>query len=173
MLHNIPTLHKFFISISILSLVGYAFFNSRFLLQGPEIVLANTTNNIIHTENKDFILQGNVKHSSYITVNSRPIMVDESGNFNEKLLLSNGVSIIDIYARDKFGKEVREKVAIVYTGDQSSSVALYDKIALRASKISSASTTIEEEETEPMVLTATATTTASSTVMTITPTSGI
>lgn len=176
MLHNTPTLHKIFLSIAVLSLVGYAFFNSRFLLQGPEIVLAdvNSDSNIIHTDTKDFSLKGKVKHSSYITVNNRPIMVDESGNFNEKLLLSNGVSIIDIYARDKFGKEAREKIDVVYAGATSSPVALYEKIALRAQETSSTTAAVSEEpESDENILQASTTVSASSTVMSVAPASGL
>lgn len=175
MSHHSPTLHKIFLSIAVLCLVGYAFFNSRFLLQGPEIVLANVgpDSNVIHTTTKDFSLQGKVTHSSFITVNNRPIMVDEAGNFNEKLLLSNGVSIIDIYARDKFGKETREKIDVVYASEEPSSVVAYEQIALRAQESSETASTTpvdmpKTEDAQPAVNIA-GTVSASSSIMTIMP----
>lgn len=116
------TPHKILITISVLFLIGYIAFNSRFLLRGPEIAIAGMEDaeNKIVTDNKDFSLSGVISHSSFISINNRPIFIDESGNFNEKLLLSNGLSIIDIYARDKFGKEVRKKIDVVYTGEDES-----------------------------------------------------
>lgn len=98
-----------------LLIVGYTIFNSRFLIQGPEIVLENVADSIV-TEDKTLSLSGKILHSSFISINGRPIFIDEQGNFNEQLLLSSGVSIIDIYAKDKFGKEVRRKIDVLYQG---------------------------------------------------------
>ncbi len=98
-----------------LLIVGYAIFNTRFLIRGPEIVLENVEDSIV-TEEKTLSLTGKILHSSFISINGRPIFIDENGNFNEKLLLSSGVSIIDIYAKDKFGKEVRRKIDVLYRG---------------------------------------------------------
>lgn len=87
-------------------------------MKGPEIVLEGIDDSIT-TQDKTLFLTGKILHSSFITINGRPIFVDESGNFNEKLLLSSGVSIIDIYAKDKFGKEVRRKIDVLYNGHPS------------------------------------------------------
>ena len=140
------------VSILALIIVGYAAFNSRFLIEGPEIVLAFDKDEIV-SQDKTLFLEGQVLHSSFISINGRPIFVDEQGNFNEKLLLSNGVSIIDIYAKDKFGKEVRKKIDVLYQGDNSPSVALQTLVST-----STASTTLSATSTEEF--------TASSTVMT-------
>ncbi|MEN9921223.1 MAG: hypothetical protein RLZZ517_201 [Candidatus Parcubacteria bacterium] len=157
---NTITPQKLILSIAILFLISYGLFNSRFILRGPEIAIAGLEEDkeVIETTSKDFSLQGIATHSSYITINNRPILVDEFGNFNEKLLLSNGVSIIDIYARDKFGKEVRKKIDVVYTGeDTSSSTEQIEQIALRTL---SASSTIEEMEESESTNTDTATSTS-------------
>lgn len=143
---NSQKIHKVFFSIIVLFLIGYATFNSRFLIKGPEVTvsgLEDSTKNTLYAKTKDFSLQGIASHSSFISINNRPILVDEQGNFNEKLLLSNGVSIIDIYARDKFGKEVRKKIDIVYASDSPSLVAEYNDIALRA-QIASTSKVLDE-----------------------------
>lgn len=99
-----------------LVIVGYTIFNSRFIVQGPEIHL-DQVGDVIKTSDRTLFLTGKILHSSFITINGRPIFIDESGNFNEKLLLSSGVSIIDIYAKDKFGKEVRRKIDVLYEGE--------------------------------------------------------
>jgi hypothetical protein len=147
MSQNTPTIHRIFFSTLVLLLVGYGLFNSRFLLKGPEIAIAGVDpdTNSISTSSKDFSLTGVALHSSFITVNNRPILVDELGNFNEKLLLSNGVSIIDIYARDKFGKEIRKKIDVVYTGESPSLAIEHNEIALRTKTASSSNEVAQEE----------------------------
>jgi zona occludens toxin (predicted ATPase) len=147
------TPHKVILSLLVLFIIGYGLFNSRFIIQGPEIIISglDASGKIIQTDSKDFSLQGNAIHSSYITVNNRPISIDETGNFNEKLLLSNGISIIDIYARDKFGKEVRKKIDVVYTGTDPVSTTTPEQIALRAIESSTSTNeqmNIKEESNE-------------------------
>ncbi len=158
------TPQKIITIFTVLFLIGYSVFNSRFLLKGPEIAIAGLEpdSETIKTESKDFSLQGKALHSSFITLNNRPILVDENGNFNEKLLLSNGISIIDVYARDKFGKEVRKKIDVVYTGqDTSNPTENIEQIALRALSASSTveQTIVEEVEESESEETETATST--------------
>lgn len=149
---NSQKIHRIFFSILVLFLLGYGVFNSRFLIKGPEVTISgleNSKENVVYAATKDFSLQGIASHSSFISINDRPILVDEKGNFNEKLLLSNGISIIDIYARDKFGKEVRKKIDVVYTNDSPSLATEHDNIALRAKM---ASTTNSKQDTEDEVI---------------------
>lgn len=119
MSQNSFSLKSAIVGTLVLIVLGYAAFNTRFIIQGPEIVLENGNEDSIVTKDKTLFLKGKILHSSFITINGRPIFVDESGNFNEKLLLSSGVSIIDIYAKDKFGKEVRKKIDVLYEGQVS------------------------------------------------------
>ena len=41
-------------------------------------------------------------------------MQDEKGNFEEKLLLSYGYNIMTIEGWDKFGRETKETIEMVY-----------------------------------------------------------
>jgi hypothetical protein len=131
-------------------LIGYVLFNSRFLLKGPEIAIAglDPKSEAIQSPTKDFSLQGIALHSSYISVNDRPILIDEKGHFDEKLLLSNTVNVVDIYARDKFGKEVRKKIDVVYTGNETDTIDI-DQIALAVQNSSSTSVQTTEESDTP------------------------
>jgi hypothetical protein len=156
MSHTTLTPQKIIMTLSVLFLLGYGVFNSRFLIAGPEITVSglDPSGKSIQTNSRDFSLQGTATHSSYITVNNRPISVDEWGNFNEKLLLSSGVSIIDLYAKDKFGKEIRKKIDVVYAGeDESLAVSALD--IATSSALSSSSTdavALHQEESEEMSL---------------------
>ena len=42
--------------------------------------------------------------------------LNESGNFKENFLLTNEINTVEIYAKDKFGKETRERLTLVYKG---------------------------------------------------------
>jgi hypothetical protein len=141
------TFKKSILAFIVLFVVGYGLFNSRFIIQGPEITLEQVeegTNSIISPE-KTLFLKGKVFHSSFITINGRPIFIDETGQFNEKLLLSSGVSIIDIYAKDKFGKEVRKKIDVLYQGE--TPLVDYGDIALAATVASTTDSNTETVET--------------------------
>ena len=151
------TLKKSLITLTVLFVVGYGVFNSRFIIQGPEISIEqiDKDSNTIVTQDKTLFLKGKVLHSSFISINGRPIFIDEAGQFNEKLLLSSGVSIIDIYAKDKFGKEVRKKIDVLYQGE--TPLVDYGDVALAATV---ASTT--DSDTEAVTITTQATTTSTS-----------
>lgn len=150
MSHDNSTLKNSLIAVAVLFVVGYGIFNSRFIIQGPEITLEalDEESNTIITEDKTLFLKGKVLHSSFISINGRPIFIDETGQFNEKLLLSSGVSIIDIYAKDKFGKEVRKKIDVLYQGNTPS--VDYGTVALAATAY--ASTTDSETSISTDVL---------------------
>jgi Glucodextranase, domain B len=151
MSHNTFTPKKLIMTLSILFLIAYAVFNSRFLITGPEVTILglDSSGKNIQTASRNFSLQGTATHSAYIAVNNRPISVDELGNFNEKLLLSNGVSIIDIYARDKFGKEVRKKIDVVYAGEDDSTALSALDIATSSNVSSSTPDVIVLRQDEP------------------------
>ena len=139
------TPHTILITLVIVLLIGYAVFNSRFLLKGPEIAIAGLEEDVqaIQSPTRDFSLQGTVLHSSFISLNNRPIFIDQAGHFNEKLLLSYRVSVVELYARDKFGKEIRKKISVVYTGEHTPTTTP-DQIALRV--LSASSTDISQDE---------------------------
>ncbi len=162
MSHDNSTLKNTLIALAVLFVVGYGVFNSRFIILGPEITLeqVDSETNTIITQDKTLYLKGKVLHSSFISINGRPIFIDETGQFNEKLLLSSGVSIIDIYAKDKFGKEVRKKIDVLYQGETPS--VDYGTVALAATAYAS-TTQSEDTPEEVSILAKTSTETASST----------
>ena len=107
-------------------LLVYGVFNTRFLIKGPELVLAEIApkESLIQTDSSHFVLKGTVTHSTFISINDRPITIDEEGNFAERFLLSDSINTINILARDKFGKETQRELKIVYTGISDSLAAL-------------------------------------------------
>ena len=50
---------------------------------------------------------------SFISMNEKPIFVDEGGLFEEKLLLSPGSNIIEIKAKDRFKKKLLKQLKFI------------------------------------------------------------
>lgn len=102
--------------MAVIIIGGYVLFNFRFLITGPQINIVSPENGS-QFEEPTITLIGKTKNISFISLNDRPIFVDEDGNFSEKLLLSPGLSIIELYGQDRFDRETRILLQYVYTGE--------------------------------------------------------
>jgi hypothetical protein len=98
-----------------LSIVYYAYYQSRDIIAGPAIALATPLDG---QEFRDPLVrvEGRVERAKEITLDGRPIFVDLSGNFAEKLLLYPGYNIILLAAKDAEGREVTQEIRVVYSG---------------------------------------------------------
>ena len=103
----------FVIIVSVLLLVSYGIFNARNLIMGPTIEIFSPAKNM-ETEENVIDIKGRAKNVTFISLNEKPIFVDEEGLFEEKLLLSPGSNIIQIKARDRFKKEIVKTINIYY-----------------------------------------------------------
>lgn len=111
---NPKTYLKFtFISIFAIVIFGYALFQARNIISGPVIKIQTPENGI--SLNYSLVnIEGTAKNISHISFNDRQIFTDEDGEFSEKLLLSYGYNIITIKARDRFGRETKEILELIY-----------------------------------------------------------
>ena len=93
--------------------VFYVFFQARFLITGPQIVLASEP----ATQHNDRVLQlsGETFNITHLWLNDRPIFTDEDGNFKEALVLENGYTITTLRAKDRYGRETTVVRSYVYT----------------------------------------------------------
>jgi len=94
-------------------IIGYSLYQSRNLRSGPQLNIVSPINGALSTTSTTQI-QGVAKNITSISLNDRPIFVDEDGNFSENLLLSYGYNIIGISAKDKFGRSVSKRLELVY-----------------------------------------------------------
>jgi hypothetical protein len=100
------------IVLIVTGIIGYSIFQSRNLINGPQITLSSPqigstlTNSLVH-------IQGKADNISFITLNDRQIFVDKDGNFDEELLLEPGYNAWQIQAKDKFGRIVTKKIELV------------------------------------------------------------
>ena len=92
----------------IVILVGYSLFVARNYLGGPDLIITfpengySTTSPAIH-------ITGKAVRASFISINDRPIFIDEAGNWDEIVLLDPGYTIIKVAMRDRFDRS-NEKI---------------------------------------------------------------
>lgn len=96
-------------------IVGYILFQSKNLLLGPQITVTEPSDGATLTYNL-VTIKGVATNISRISIDDRPIFVDDQGNFSEKLIAPHGYSIIKVEAQDKFGKAT-QKLIHVYLPD--------------------------------------------------------
>lgn len=105
---------KIFLASLFFSLIlGYSFYQSKNLFIGP-VITVNEPKNGGTSEEQLINITGTAKNIRKITLDDRPIYIDEAGNFSEKLLLSEGYNIIKMTAWDKFDKKTDKTIEIVY-----------------------------------------------------------
>jgi hypothetical protein len=91
--------------IAFFCIIGaYALFQARFLIIGPGIeVYVPTDNSSVQVGVIE--ISGSAKNTSYLSLDDREIYRDTSGEFSEKVVIHEGVNIIKLYGRNKFGRE--------------------------------------------------------------------
>lgn len=99
--------------ILILGILGYAYFQTYDLITGPIINITYPLDGAT-LSSSPLTVSGSAKNISLITFNDRPIVVDESGAFSEKLLLAPGYTILTIHAEDKFGRTTDSSLRLIY-----------------------------------------------------------
>ena len=107
---EIKSRHLFFFILFLL-FIGYALFQARTLIAGPVVSIENPKDG--QTINASImVIVGTARNAAWLTLNDRQIFTDEEGNWSEKLILSKGVSIMTIRARDRFGRETEESIRV-------------------------------------------------------------
>lgn len=104
------------IGLSVVLLISYGIFNARNLIIGPkiEILSPTSTTETIETSENTISVKGIVKNMSFLSLNGRAISANTEGYFDEKLILSLGMNIIEIKARDRFKNEVQKTIKVYY-----------------------------------------------------------
>mgnify|MGYP000179512293 CR=1 FL=1 len=101
------------IILFVVAIFGYAFFQARNIITGPTIKISSPENGSSLEESLVGI-KGVAKNISRISMNGSQIFTDDKGIFSEKLLLSYGYNIITIKAKDRFGRDTKETLELIY-----------------------------------------------------------
>jgi len=103
--------YLFLIAFFIL-LTSYSIFQARSYILGPQVWIDSPQDGQM-VEDPLVILFGRSRNIAWISINDRQIFTDEDGKWSEKLIVSRGISIMTVRARDHFGRETEKKVRIV------------------------------------------------------------
>lgn len=107
------------LAASILLLVWYGLFQARYLIAGPALTLDET---VAQSYDEPIAhLTGTAKNVTSLTLNDRPIFVDEEGTFNELLVLERGYTIMTLKAYDRYGRSIEIAKPLIYTPAYASS----------------------------------------------------
>ncbi len=91
--------------------LGYALYEGRFIINGPELVILSPKNHLI-VANSLLEIHGYVKNLSSLTIDGRQIMIRPDGFFDDKLLLLDGYNTIEAKVKNKFGQEAEKILEI-------------------------------------------------------------
>jgi hypothetical protein len=100
------------IGIVVAVVVGYAGFAFRDIVRGPSIVITKPINGETFATSS-VELKGISERAQFISLNGKPILIDENGAFSEIIVLSSGYNVSTIEARDKFGHIATQKLELV------------------------------------------------------------
>jgi hypothetical protein len=97
------------VAAALVLLGSYALYQARDLIRGPELTL-NTPADGASQAAGLLTVDGQAERIAHLYLNGRLIFTNESGHFNEKLLLPPGYTIIRLEADDKFGRQVNQTI---------------------------------------------------------------
>ena len=100
------------IIVVILIVMGYAAYQLEDVFVGPRITVSSPADGATFTEPL-IEISGTAKNVAHITLNDLPIFVSAESAFKEKLLLASGYNIIEISAKDRFGRETTKILRLV------------------------------------------------------------
>jgi hypothetical protein len=93
-------------------LTAYSLYQARALLIGPRVWVTNLKDGeVVNTPL--VVVEGQSRNIAWISLNGRQIFTDENGNWSEKLIVSEGTSIMTVEASDRFGRKTKKRVRII------------------------------------------------------------
>lgn len=88
---------------SIGGIIGYGLFEARRLLEGPSITILSPQSGTA-TADPLLVIEGMARNISFLTINDKSALTDESGHFTKKMTPPPGVSTVTVHGTDRFGR---------------------------------------------------------------------
>ena len=104
-------------------IVVYAFYQSRAVREGPQILLTEPVNGTTYTEALIHV-RGTATQAKELYLNGRGIFIDLKDHFDEQLLLLPGYNIIELTAKDTGGHETRTSLELTLLASTTASYTL-------------------------------------------------
>ena len=99
------------LGVLFLILLGYAYYEARGLLFGPTI---SVTSSVTEVHDPLITIKGHADRIASLSMNGTMISVTENGTFEEPYLLAEGYNRIVLDAKDKYGRNRRQVIEVVY-----------------------------------------------------------
>jgi len=100
-----------FISLFFLGLIFYLYRNLNNFVSNPSLIIFNPANNSI-VEESSVVVQGKTDIGNNLFINNQPVLVDDEGGFNERIVLKEGTNIISVRSVNQFNKEISESISV-------------------------------------------------------------
>ena len=101
------------VGILVLFTVIFAYFKAHDLLLGVKITIDSPNNG--ETLNEPFIvIKGSAPGNTLLTLNGAKVLTDATGSFQKEMLLGLGYNIVEIRELDRFNREDRKTLELVY-----------------------------------------------------------
>lgn len=91
---------------------GYFFYQMRGVIFKPYLVVDSPLDGEI-LENGFVVIKGKAGRANALSLNGRKVFVDARGRFSHGLLLASGYNIIELTAKDNFGREIKKTKAVM------------------------------------------------------------
>ena len=105
-------LTKISLTLFFIAALGYAYFEARNMLWGPQIEVPA---NVQSVSDQLITIRGRAQSIVELRIGGRPVPVTEAGDFEEDYLLAEGYNHIVLEAEDRWGREREEVVEVIYT----------------------------------------------------------
>ena len=132
--------------ILLVGLIGYAIFNSRIFIAGPQIVILSPENGSTITESPLIRVSGTARNISFLEMNGKRINVNEDSKFDEPALLYQGYNIVTVFATDKFDRVIEKKIELVY---EDNTEELFEDLLEEVNNLEISTSTIEISTSSP------------------------
>ena len=99
------------IVIIVCVVITYAIMRSETLRTGPVITITSSIPRILE-DTQIINLKGNVKNTSFFTINDQRVYPDNNSNFDHSIALPIGYTIIELYATNKHAQETTRLLPI-------------------------------------------------------------
>jgi hypothetical protein len=101
------TLVTVLIGILVVGFLGLVLYNIKDMLFGTPFTVHTAQDGSTITDAFEPIT-GTAKHAKEITINGRPVSVDQQGNFSDGVILSAGYNIVEVEEVNQFGRVKQE-----------------------------------------------------------------
>jgi len=102
------------IVVFFIGVLGYAYFEARNVIRGPQIALAAVLEDGLVVDKPLILVRGVARNITELRMNSRTIPTTEAGAFEEAHLLAPGYNTIRLEAWDKIGRTTHADIQVVY-----------------------------------------------------------